>query len=129
MTETNTVEPIKKAEAVHVSGMVRSVFLALCDGITPENKGKARVYHRAFTWAASGEWSDYDDWYDVDESRLITPPHLLKGTAILDADKQQQKAITTLISDALEKAILPGNTLRKLDKIYRQIEGESLVED
>jgi hypothetical protein len=126
MSESN-IEPIKKLKTIHITGVQRVVLLELCDGMAPENKAKARLYGRVFQWATAGEWEAYDDWFVPDQKVPSIPTKLLRQTYQLDATKKQTKAITVIIEDALEKGILPGKTLRKLDRIYRQIEGESMV--
>lgn len=129
MTSESNVEPISKTEGLHVTGTQRMLLLQLCDGMNPKEKDVARIYGRVFNWAASGEWANYDDWYDPTTKKLDIPSELLTTTSIIDADKKQQKAIVRIIVDALALGIIPGSALRKIDKIYKQIEGESLVSD
>ncbi len=133
MSDENTaenVEPIKKVDGIHTTGSQRSLLLQLCDGMRPKEKGKARIYQRVFLWATQGEWEDYDDWGINEETKLKEIPSDLKdATEIIDADKKQKKAIVVIIPDAMTEGLLPGAALRKLDKVYAQIEGVSIYED
>ena len=121
--EAENVEPIKQVESIHLTGRQRDTFLQLCDAVPTPDRSKGRLYHRAFLWAAQGEWASWDEWRDAKKNINVVPAHLLDETTILDADKKQSRAIVQLIDDAIEKGGLLGATIRKLDTRP----GESLV--
>ena len=119
-----------KVEAIHMSGRVLDTLLQLCDGMVVKDKGKARLYNKVFVWASShGEWANWDEWRDDDKGRNVVPEHVVKQTFIVDADKPEIRAITQLIDDAMKKGGMLMPSIRMLDQIYKQVAGESLIED